>query len=163
MKKHPCDIAAEEGREILQQTTASSGIAPSEVKSRWLRAIHRQQVVAMRAQSVHRTQTQPVQSIACDSISALAETVTELKKTHPKAIFVTNAPMGSGKTQQFMQPEFAAAEAQTHIPVVITPNRSLTQGVAERFQAAHYITDEVLTQDAQYNDTIPSSLGTVTK
>ena len=158
VKKHPSDLSAKEGSALLQEATQTSGIGASEVTARWQRAIRRQQGMAMRAQSVCRTQAEPVQTITCDAIGALFNTVTELKKTHPKAIFVTNAPMGSGKTQQFMQPAFAEAEQKTHIPVVITPSRSLTQGVAERFEAAHYITDEVLTQDAQYNDTIPASL-----
>ena len=63
----------------------------------------------------------------------MADHIKNLKTKHPRAIFATNAPMGAGKTQTLMQPEFLAAEQQMLLPLIITPMRSLTQGVAERF------------------------------
>ena len=74
-------------------------------------------------------------------MQAAHEQLQTLKEKHPRALFITNAPMGLGKTKDFIQPEFMAADIQGQIPVVITPTRALTKGVSERFHASHYIDD----------------------
>jgi hypothetical protein len=81
--------------------------------------------------------------------------IQRLKAKHPRAVFATNAPMGAGKTQLLMQPEFLAAEAAMRLPLMVTPMRSLTQGVSERFCAFHYQNDLNAFQD---KENLPASL-----
>ena len=72
------------------------------------------------------------------SMEAITHEVNELKKIHSKAIFITNAAMGTGKTQTLMMPQFKDEERAGHHPIIITPTQALTKNVAEKFQTAHY-------------------------
>ncbi len=115
-----------------------------DVRFWWSRIKRRRFAIALRATTFKKEQASPIQQVEVDSMADMLTQVRELKKQHQKAIFITNAPMGQGKTQQFMQPEFELAESQSQLPIIITPVRSLTQSVSQRFNCAHYIDDDVV-------------------
>ncbi len=117
------------------------------VRNWWYRIKRRRFAVALRANTFKKEQSAPIQQCAVTSMDDMLQQVQTLKQQHPKAIFITNAPMGQGKTQQFMLPEFQQAEDQAQFPVIITPVRSLTQSVSKRFQCAHYIDDAMVSND----------------
>ena len=135
----------------VQQTS----ISPKIIDSVWRRVKKRRFAMALRAKSFSRDNTDNITTIDCESIDQIVTRIAELKQNHPKAVFVTNAPMGTGKTQLLMRPEFMAAENKVCLPLVITPMRSLTKGVAERFAAFHYHQDA---HEMNHQETLPASL-----
>ena len=153
IKNYPFDSE----RVILAELTEAlkhTPITHKQVRDAWAKMKRKQFALALRDRSfsVESTENYCVKQVS--SVSAIFKETEHLKKIHPKAVFITNAPMGSGKTEHFMKPHFKADEAQALRPTVITPNRTLTQGIASRFNAFHY-QEEV---EATHAQTLPFSL-----
>ena len=126
----------------IQETMRYTGLSTTHILSLWKKIKHRLFDRSLRARSLSQDQPENTETLWVDSFEEVHFKVQELRKKHAKAIFITNAPMGLGKTKNFMKPEFMAAETLGERPVVITPTRSLTQGVSERFKCAHYMHDD---------------------
>ena len=141
--------------DLIFSACQHTGIELKELHDIWSRVKRRRFGMALRAQSFSKQNKENVTVMECASITDIAKHIQELKLKHPRAVFATNAPMGSGKTQTLMQPEFIWAESAMMLPLVITPVRSLTQGVAERFSSFHYQNDLELMRN---KDHLPSSL-----
>ena len=132
-------------------------ITETQIQSWWKKIKRRLFGQSLRARSVTKIQSEKTQICWVDSLETAHQHIQVLKQHHPQAVFITNAPMGEGKTKHFIQPEFMRADIQGEVPVVITPTRSLTKGVSERFGCAHYIEDEFHVKDHS-ESMIPSSL-----
>ena len=151
--------------EILAQVTTATAhtrISPETIKGWWYKIKRRAFAMALRAKTVNQQQNQGISILTVNNIQAAHDAADALKQQHPKAIFITNAPMGTGKTKDFIQPAFMASESRGDIPVVITPTKALTKGVSERFGASHYI-DDMQQKETQYvghttETVIPSAL-----
>lgn len=128
--------------ETVANSLKSFSITTHQVQSLWMHIKKKHFAKALRAKTFSLTpedERYTVQSF--HSVADMELAVTLLKQQHAKAIFVTNAPMGTGKTQTLMMPHFKNEMQSNHHPVVITPTRALTRSISEKFDAAHYQQD----------------------
>jgi phage/plasmid primase-like uncharacterized protein len=141
----------------VSQATHYTGLSEKDIAQFWYKIKKSLFAQALRAKSITREQPEQVTRIEVDNLGEASQTIQTLKQQHPKAIFITNAPMGVGKTKDFIQPEFLLADMNNQLPVIITPNRALTKGVSERFNASHYIDDKIAVKQGAYME-LPSAL-----
>ena len=141
----------------LSTCCSHTGIKKLQIKQWWMHQKRRRFGLALRASSIKREQGRQVTIYDVDSFDQIKTIMDAITPVVDKAIFITNAPMGEGKTKHWLKPAFKAADAANHLPVMITPVRSLTQRVAHDFNASHYIEDDML-QINKGQQTIPSSL-----
>ncbi len=143
--------------ERMEKAIAYTALSKKDIVRWWVKIKRRLFAQALRAKSIDRVQGQGTRVISISSLEEAHTKVQEIKKEHPRAIFITNAPMGVGKTKLFIQPEFMRSELRGEIPVVITPTKSLTKGVSERFACSHYI-DDAFTLRKTGDSLIPDAL-----
>lgn len=139
---YPIELSEEALLEKVYSACKALKITQNRIKSIWIKVKKRHFAKALRSKSFsfnpesnHYTVTE------FNNLHEISLHVADLKKQHPRAIFITNAPMGTGKTQQLMKPHFSQDIEQNRLPVIITPTRSLTKSIAERFDATHYKTE----------------------
>ncbi|MDA7742570.1 hypothetical protein N8865_03055, partial [Francisellaceae bacterium] len=125
----------------VTQAVEYTSLSQKDISRWWVKIKRRIFAQSLRAKSIQRKQEEGVSIVHIASLEDAHDKVQELKKNHTKAVFITNAPMGTGKTKHFIQPEFMLSDIKGDIPIVITPTRSLTKGVSERFGSSHYIED----------------------
>lgn len=136
---YPLKMNDETMIEIVALALQAFAIPHKKIKSIWVSVKKQYFAKALRAKTFSLTPKNNDYTVKTfDTMDDLVKSVEELKKEHPQAIFVTNAPMGTGKTQLLMKPYFQKLAEEGAYPIIITPTRALTQGVAERFETGHY-------------------------
>jgi hypothetical protein len=139
LNDYPLKISEEQLLEKVQLALTPFNIKSSTVKSLWVRVKKQHFAKALRVKTFTLNPKDNRYHVqAFDSMNNLADAVEQLKSLHPKAIFITNASMGTGKTQTLMMPQFKQAERAGMHPIIITPTQALTKNVASLFQTAHY-------------------------
>jgi hypothetical protein len=162
---YPASLSENDLLQTVITHTAHTAISAHTIRYWWSKIKRRKFAQALRAKSFAKQQPNHVTIIPVASLQAAHEKADQLKKQVKRAVFITNAPMGQGKTKDFIQPAFIAADIQGDIPVIITPTKALTKGVSERLGASHYLDDRHSDfsqgQSREEDDTlslIPSSL-----
>ena len=138
---YPSKLSEKNLLEKVIANTEHTGVTSKTVRWWWYKIKKRIFAQAQRAKSIASVQDEQISVITVSSMQEVHTQVQALKKKYNQAIFINNAPMGVGKTKDFIQPEFMASNIKGDIPVVITPTKALTKGVSERFGASHYIDD----------------------
>ena len=138
---YPAKLSERDLLENLLTHTKHTKIGKNTVRWWWYKIKKKLFAQAQRAKSISRIQDEQVSIITIASIHQVHKKIQTLKEQHPQAIFITNMPMGTGKTKDFIQPEFMASNIKGNVPVIITPTRSLTKGVSQRLSSSHYIED----------------------
>ena len=144
--------------ETILTATSNTGIPEKMIRHWWSNMKKRRLAQSIRCRSIVQQQPEYIQKNNVNSLEDLHTQMQSLKQKYPKAIFITNAPMGAGKTKHFIQPEFICAESRGEIPIIITPTKALTKGVSERFGCSHYIDDAITLKKNSETQEIPSAL-----
>ncbi len=143
LSDYPLKINDEDIIKTITQALKDFSITSNKIKAIWVSVKKQYFAKALRSKTFSlNPKNKDYTVLTFNSMKELAKAVDELKKEHTKAIFVTNAPMGSGKTQLLMKPNFQQLSKEGAHPIIITPTRALTQGVAEQFKTAHYQKDK---------------------
>ncbi len=139
---YPIELDEEALLEKVYSACKTMKITPHKIKSIWIKVKKKYFAKALRSKSFSfNPESNRYTVTEFNNVQQISQEVSKLKEQHPKAVFITNAPMGTGKTQLLMKPHFTEDRDQHLLPVIITPTRALTKSIATQFDAAHYKTE----------------------